>query len=117
MCQSSTSRSVGTGRGTSTACTTWDWCAARLTVRHVDTVERAELVPVPLHVVIPLKFRANPSGSSWWTATNQERKDERMDRLGRVTATPQAREFGKTTIFAKMITVLTRYRPIVFELI
>ena len=85
-----------TGRRTSTSCTTWDWCAARVTVRHVDTIERADLVPVPLHVVIPLKLRANPGGSSWWTATNQEKKDGRMDRLGRGTATSQAREFGKT---------------------
>ena len=85
-----------TGRRTSTSCTTWDWCAARVTVRHVDTIERADLVPVPLHVVIPLKLRANPTGSSWWTTTNQERKDGRMDELGRGTATPQAREFGKT---------------------
>ena len=85
-----------TGRRTSTACTTRDWCAARVTVRHADTVERADLVLVPLHVVIPLKLGANPSGSSWWTDTNQERKDGRMDRLGRVTTTPPAREFGKT---------------------
>ena len=61
----------------------------------MDTVERAVLVPVPLHVVIPLRLLANPSGSSWWTATNQERKDERMDTLGRVTTTLQAREFGR----------------------
>ena len=65
-------------------------------IGHVDTVERADLVPVPLHVLILLKLRANPSGSSWWTATNHERKDERMDRLGRVTTSPHAREFGTT---------------------
>ena len=99
-----------TRRGTSSACTTWDGCAARVPMGHVDTVERADLVPVPLHVVIPLKLRANPSGSSWWTATNQERKDERMDRLGRVTSTPQAREFGKTRCRVRRVAEMTRPR-------
>ena len=50
------------GRGTSTACTTWDSCAARAPVGHVDTVERADLVPIPLQVVIPLKIA---SESEW----------------------------------------------------
>ena len=47
MCQPSTSTLCDT--------VTWDWCSA-CPVGHVDTVERADLVPVPLHVVIPLKI-------------------------------------------------------------
>ena len=75
-----------TRRGTSTACTTWDGCAARVPMGHVDIVERADLVPVPLLVT----------------------KDGRMDKLGRGTATPQTREFGKTKCRVRRIAEMTR---------
>ena len=54
----------------------------------VDTVERADLVPVSLHV----------------------RKDGRMDKLDGGTATPQAREFGMTKCRVRRIAEMTRPR-------
>ena len=95
MCQPSTSTLCDTRQGTSIACTTWNWCSACPfgSRRHCTCGSRVVSAARSDPVKDRERIREDRGG---WTATNQERKDRRMDRLGRGTITPQASEESRS---------------------